>query len=1420
MTPETPPPSATPPQKPAKKRHRLRRWVLGLLLALVLLLVLAAGLGWYAVSTESGTRALLARVSHMVPGGELTIGAQRGPLTGPLDLRDVHYRTATMDVRLSHVYLAWKAGRLRQRMLDIEQLRAEGIRVAILKSGDPTSNGKLVDIHLPVNILVRDGLIRDLEVTRAGQPPFRLDRIALDARSERARDVLHVRSLAVDGPIFQLRAAGDLNPVGDYAVNLQAQATYRDPKLPPFVVGGRFNGTLEKLGIDATLIQPFNAHVQGDVLTPMRQVGMDLKSQVAGFNARAIDPKWPLALIRQGNLAIKGQLNDFTSEGRIFGAYESYGAGEADYRLARRGDDLTFESLNLKTEKGAALAARGRVTLPTPKSELALDVTAQARGIDTQAINPQWPAARIRQADVAIQGKLSEFTSHGRVAGSYSNLVAGTVDYQVARKGDDFSFEKVSLRTDQGATLNARGRASLAKGGRLDVAADWNRLAYPLQGGSPVAVSQTGKGHVTGTLADYQLDVDAQLAGPGIPPGHWVLTGRGSQERMDIRSLRGDVLTGRLAAVGSVAWKPQVAWRLQLNGDGLDPAALAQYAAWPGRITFAAATDGSLRNGAPYGRVDLNQLSGQLRGNPLDGNVHLQMAGNSYTLPGLDLRSGTARLSASGSFTKSAGNLDFRLAAPNLAEAVPDVTGAVTAQGHLAGPWKAPRVTAQASGQSLAYQTYSAGTLSLQADVDLAASGPLALNLKAANVGFGGRKYDTVTLTSQGTRPSHQIALAVRQTGGSFDLGLAGGLQGTTTWSGQIRRLDLVDPQAGTWKLAGPAGLTAGTTRAALKGFCWTSGNARLCADGQWAKNGPWSGNGTIAAVPFSLLKPFLPPDLQITGTVGGTFAGTGSPRGVVTANLDLRPGPGEIRYPTKGGNTADIHFDQGTVRMVAGADGLTGHADLAFLNTGTLRADLRLPQYNVIGAPLQSQTLSGRIVAGFTNLGLVEAFVPDLANPRGTLNADLTLGGTVAKPAVTGSAQLQQAQVDVPQYNLQVRQIQMTAKSSGQGPLQIQGSARSGTGTVTIAGAAALDGSPSRITIDGRNFLASNTAEAKVLVSPRMVVALNGPRMDVTGDIEIPEMEINQEKRSKPGAVGVSKDVIIVPASAEAASRPAKPSRQLYAKVRAVLGEKVNLKVTGFSGGLTGSLLVTEEPEKATTAVGELEIKDGVYKAYGQDLTLDHGRLVFAGGPIDNPGLDLKAFRKATDGTVAGINITGTLRAPQATLYSDPAMDESNALAYLLLGHPLGQSSPQEGSLLANAATSLGLKGGNLVAKKIASRFGLQEARLETTGGVKETSLVVGKYLSPRLYVNYGIGLFQPVNTFTIRYLLGRQWTLQAQQGAAVGGQGQATGVDILYTVEKGKGGATPPPPKQDRGEDVKTPAAAQGTGGSGSGR
>src|SRR3979411_2427203 len=91
-------PSSSSPTPPRKK-HRLRRWIIGLLLVIVLPLLLGLGIVLYAVTTEGGPPLPLSQAAPPLPG-KLTIGAQTGPLTGPLDLRDVHFRNDTMDLRL------------------------------------------------------------------------------------------------------------------------------------------------------------------------------------------------------------------------------------------------------------------------------------------------------------------------------------------------------------------------------------------------------------------------------------------------------------------------------------------------------------------------------------------------------------------------------------------------------------------------------------------------------------------------------------------------------------------------------------------------------------------------------------------------------------------------------------------------------------------------------------------------------------------------------------------------------------------------------------------------------------------------------------------------------------------------------------------------------------------------------------------------------------------------------------------------------------------------------------------------------------------------------------------------------------------------------------------------------------------------
>ena len=64
---------------------------------------------------------------------------------------------------------------------------------------------------------------------------------------------------------------------------------------------------------------------------------------------------------------------------------------------------------------------------------------------------------------------------------------------------------------------------------------------------------------------------------------------------------------------------------------------------------------------------------------------------------------------------------------------------------------------------------------------------------------------------------------------------------------------------------------------------------------------------------------------------------------------------------------------------------------------------------------------------------------------------------------------------------------------------------------------------------------------------------------------------------------------------------------------------------------------------------------------------------------------------------------------------------------------------------------------------------------RDQTTG---DQSLVLGKYLSPRLYVSYGISLIEEINTLKLRYTIGDRWTVSVESGSE-------TGADVEYRIE-----------------------------------
>jgi translocation and assembly module TamB len=285
-----------------------------------------------------------------------------------------------------------------------------------------------------------------------------------------------------------------------------------------------------------------------------------------------------------------------------------------------------------------------------------------------------------------------------------------------------------------------------------------------------------------------------------------------------------------------------------------------------------------------------------------------------------------------------------------------------------------------------------------------------------------------------------------------------------------------------------------------------------------------------------------------------------------------------------------------------------------------------------------------------------------------------------------------------------------------------------------------------------------------------RMQTAINHT-IDIKGRVHVPYAYLQPKDVTR--SASVSSDAVIV-----SDEQITKENWLITSSVRVTLGDRVHFYGFGFEGRLGGGLLLEDEPGQLTRATGEITIPEGIYSAYGQRLEVENGRILYTGSPLTNPGVDVRAVRKV-DNVTAGVHVKGPLNQLKLEIFSIPAMSQTDALAYLLLGGPIENASNEDGAMLSKAALALGLSGGDTIARSLANRFGVDVMRIESSNQGDQAALVVGRYLSPKIYVSYGVGLIERVNTITLRYMVSRKWQIEVESG-------EYQGADILYTIER----------------------------------
>jgi translocation and assembly module TamB len=834
--------------------------------------------------------------------------------------------------------------------------------------------------------------------------------------------------------------------------------------------------------------------------------------------------------------------------------------------------------------------------------------------------------------------------------------------------------------------------------------------------------------------------------------------GRGNDSRMTLKTLRARMPTGELDAQGDVSWAPSLGWNLDATLAGFDPGYFAPD--WKGALRGKFTTRGDTRrDGGLDVAVDAPRMEGRLRGRPLQGRGHFVMHG-AATEQAQDAYEGDVALTLGGSRIdakgKVTGTLDVNanFAPLQLNDLLPDGAGTLRGTLKLTGARNAPNIDAELTGSGLSYAGYRAQTLDAHGRLPWqngnggASQGMIVVHATGLDVGI---PIEALTLDARGAMQNLQLNGEARGDIGTLTLAGHASKRGNT-WQGALATLQLVPAKGAHWQLQQAAQFRWDGRNGALSNACLaSSGGGSLCATADWPRRGV---DVRAEALPLTLAQPYLPErDDKRPWLLRGEIALTASLRPVGNSwrgQAHVTSGSGGLKFSERSRNELVRYTG---LDLTAGFDPHRLTAELASIVNEDGHLNARVATGWDGYAPL-----SGEIAIDTDEITWLELFSPDIVEPKGKLEGRIRLAGTRAQPLLGGNAHLSNFTTELPALAITLQDGDARLDALPDGTARIAGKVRSGEGTLNIDGTLGWQGAdtPLVLMLRGQKVLVSDTRDLHAVADPDVQVryAARQP-LQVTGTVTVPSARMDLERLDE--GVSASPDVVVLdPANPE--DTGASP---LDMDLTIALGDDVRLTGFGLDGSLTGQMRVRARPGREMTASGRLDV-EGQYRAYGQKLQITRGELVWSNGPVADPILNIRAEREVGDVT-AGVDVTGRAAAPQAKVWSNPASSQSEALSYLALGRPLSSASSDESRQL-NAASAALSAGGSLLASQLGARIGLDEAGVMESRALGASVLGVGKYLSPKLYVGYGVSLLGTGQVLTLKYLLRKGFDIEIE--------------------------------------------------------
>ena len=654
--------------------------------------------------------------------------------------------------------------------------------------------------------------------------------------------------------------------------------------------------------------------------------------------------------------------------------------------------------------------------------------------------------------------------------------------------------------------------------------------------------------------------------------------------------------------------------------------------------------------------------------------------------------------------------------------------------------------------------------------VENLAQSPSHIHLETDNIIALGRVVQKARLDFQGTQSNHRLSFASKNATLDIKADVTGGFDGSR-YQG-ILSDGQMQTRFGRLSQRQPSefGYTLGNNRLQIASHCWqTSGTksdkvGSLCLH-KTLTYSPAGGDIDVVVqnLDTSILSPALPSDMVWQSNLNGKVQANWQTGKIPFVNAVLYSDNGQVGVTQDDTGYVQMPYERVSLIAQTLPMGFKIRADVAG-SAGQGYADVLIDPHKT------NMPIKGALALSNINLAVIRPFFPDLQTLAGTVNVAGGIGGALKKPLFYGSAELSDGRVSAFGVPLGLTDINADININGT-HAKLDGQFVAGEGKGVIDGQIDWQHDlQAKIGIMGKHLTVSSPPLLTASVSPEieMVIKPLQKYVDIKGVVLVPSATIRPPETSA-SIVGQSADVLVIDrrltgnvAEVLASVKP----WSINADIGLDLGDDVNFRGFGAKLPLAGTLHLTQAGQGSMKARGVVQVSERTtIDGIGRNLELNYAQIRFNGDML-NPRLSIEG-EKEIQGRTVGVRVKGTASSPDITVFNNAGLTEQQAMNALITGR-LDEASDTQTSeqafrsqvtnSLAAAGLSLGLSGTRGITNQIGNALGLESLTVDASGNSSDTSINVTGYISPDLYVRYGVGVFNAETQLSMRYQLTRR--------------------------------------------------------------